>query len=145
MILQPCSTVNQSRPLVPRGSSAFWNTDTLSLATNLNISRQDPASLNIPESERLISLFGLLYVLLYTLLSQNISWVLVLFRSLALGFFPLYGTQIRIPWFLVKSLRSVWPTWLFSPLSDQRFLGSRFVKIMIDVCAKFRCSALWNF
>ena len=56
------------------------------------ISRQDnnyrySPILNIPESERLISFFGLLYLLLWILHFQKILSISVLFRSLTVDFF----------------------------------------------------------
>ena len=86
-----CCWVNQSRSLFPPVSTVFWNTDTIPLATTL-ISRQDnnyrySPILNIPESERLISFFGLLYLLLWILHFQKILSISVLFRSLTVDFF----------------------------------------------------------
>ena len=55
MNYQPCSGVNNCRPLIPLVSLVFWNSHILTLATTFNISKRDddlyryPASLNILE------------------------------------------------------------------------------------------------
>ena len=146
MNYQLYSRVDHSRPLVPLTS----------LVLPLGISRQDddlqiPASLYISENGRLISLLDLLYLLLRTLLFQKILLISVLFRSLTADFFPtVYGKnrfRLRTPWLLVGNLSKqiCMIKMVVLPTSNKRFLSLSLVKTMIHVCARFHCSAQWNF
>ena len=95
--LQSCVRVNHSRPFILLKSPVFWNTDTLPLATTLNIYRKDDDRY-ILQVWIFLSVWDCYHSLACStsliITFQKIYWLSGLFRSLKkLICFPFYGND----------------------------------------------------